>query len=38
MMRLLNRFVPVVALLALPAAAWAAGKVAEACCCPLCCP
>jgi hypothetical protein len=40
MMRLVNRLVPSVVLMALPAAAWAAGRMAESacCCCPFCCP
>jgi hypothetical protein len=38
-MRTLKRLIPVIAMLALPAAAWAAEKtVTAACsCCPLCC-
>ena len=40
MNRVLQRLLPVVALMAIPAAAWAADKAlaAACCCCPLCCP
>jgi uncharacterized membrane protein YfbV (UPF0208 family) len=40
MNRVLQRLLPVVALMAIPAAAWAADKALSAacCCCPLCCP
>jgi hypothetical protein len=39
MNRVLHRLLPV-ALMAIPAAAWAADKAlaAACCCCPLCCP
>ena len=38
-MQTLKRLIPVIAMLALPAAAWAAERATEAaccCCCPLC--
>jgi hypothetical protein len=40
MSRVLHRLLPVLALMAIPAAAWAADRAlaAASCCCPLCCP